>query len=67
MAGDELAGLDELASARTRSAAFSDATNVPSFWLTNGDSSIARIWRSLPPSQPPAGLAAGDDEPSRAA
>ena len=26
---------------------------MPSVWLTNGDSSFARIWRSLPPSQRP--------------
>jgi len=36
-----------------RSSAFSEATNVPSFWPTNGDSMSARIWRSLPPSHRP--------------
>ena len=32
---------------------FSREMNVPSFWLTNGDSTSARIWRSLPPSHRP--------------
>lgn len=36
-----------------RSSEFSDPTNVPSFWLTTGDSSCARSWRSLPPSHRP--------------
>src|SRR3954453_22921963 len=35
---------------RIRSSWFSLLTNVPSFWPTNGDSTIARSWRSVPPS-----------------
>jgi hypothetical protein len=30
---------------------FSEEINVPSFWPTNGDSTSARIWRSVPPSE----------------
>ncbi len=45
---------DSMRSRRTlRSSAFSDAMNVPSFWLTSGVSRRARSWRSLPPSRRP--------------
>ena len=46
----------------TRSSAFSDETNVPSFWPTNGDSS-ERPELAVEAAEPPsAGLAADDDE-----
>src|SRR5829696_3018168 len=45
---------DSMSSLRTSmSSWFSLLTNVPSFWLTNGDSIIARSWRSVPPSHRP--------------
>src|ERR1700694_5254782 len=33
-----------------RSSALSEEMKVPSFWLTSGDNSWARRWRSVPPS-----------------
>src|SRR5919112_599210 len=45
---------DSVSSLRTRrSSWFSLLTNVPSFCPTNGDSIIARSWRSVPPSHLP--------------
>ena len=64
-AGVTCAGLDRARASATRSAAFSDAMNVPSFWPTNGDSSH-RPELAVDAAEPAAaGLAADDDERAR--
>lgn len=56
---------DSMRSRRTiRSSEFSDAMNVPSFWLTSGGQQVCPELAVGAAEAPPVGLASDDDEPS---